>query len=246
MNNNQATIQKMEQMRLYGMVRAFRSTFESGVKNNFTSDELLSHLVDAEWDDQHNRKIERLVRNAGFRYKVIFEEIDFGLNRSLDKNFILRLSDCEWIKNHQNIIITGPTGCGKSFVASALGHQACFHGFKTVYFSTTKLFRNLKLDRMDGTYAKEMKRIQKMDLIILDDFGLEAIDASSRLGLLEILEDRHGIHSLIVISQVPVSGWHEVIGDATIADAICDRIVHSAHRVEMKGESIRKLFSNRS
>lgn len=246
MNNNQATISKMEQLRLHGMVRAFRSSMETDVKHKFTTDELLSHLIDAEWDDRNNRKINRLVSNAKFRYQAYFEEIDYGLNRNLDKNEILRLSDCDWVKRHQNIIITGPTGAGKSFIASALGHQSCLYGFKTGYFSTSKLFRYLNMCRSDGTYLKEMRRIQKMDLIILDDFGLESFDNAGRLSLLELLEDRHGMRSLLLVSQIPVSSWHELIGDATIADAICDRLVHSAHRLQLKGESVRKLFSNRS
>jgi DNA replication protein DnaC len=244
MNNNQATLQKLQQMKLYGMVRAFTSTMESGSKNQFTSDELLSHLVDAEWDDRHNRKLTRLLKGARFRYKASFEEINFTLKRDLDKNQLLRLSNCQWIESHKDCILTGPTGAGKSFIASALGHQACMYGFKVLYYPCSKLFAHLKLSRADGSYLKELTKILKMDVIILDDFGLEPLDAQSRLTLLEILEDRHGRKSSVFVSQLPVANWHEIIGDPTIADAICDRIIHNAHRIELKGDSVRKMYSN--
>lgn len=246
MNNNQSSLNKLEQLKLFGMARAFRTTMETGVKHQFTPDELLSHLVDSEWDDRSNRKLERLIKAAKFRLRASFEEIDFGLKRNLDKNMLLRLADGNWIKSYQNIIFTGPTGVGKSFIAQALGHEACRHGHKTGYYSCSKLFNTLKLKRTDGTYSKELNRMQKQNVIILDDLGLEQFDTSSRLSLLEIIEDRHRRSSTIIISQIPLLQWHQVIGDPTIADAICDRIIHNAHRIELKGESVRKLFSNRS
>jgi len=242
MNNNQETLRKLEQMRLYGMARAFRATMETGVKHSFTSDELLSHLVDTEWDDRHNRKLDRLIRAARFRYRASFEEIDLNLARNVDKNMLLRLSEKQWIETHQNVLVTGPTGAGKSFIASALGHQACIHGFKTGYYPCSKLFKQLKLARADGSYLKALVRIQKQDLFILDDLGLESFDAESRMALLEILEDRIGRRSSIIVSQIPISKWHHVIGDPTIADAVCDRIVHTSHRIELKGDSLRKKY----
>jgi len=244
MNNNQATLRKLEQMKLYGMVRAFTSTMETGVRNQFTADELVSHLVDAEWDDRHNRKLARLLKGARFRYSASFEEIDFTLSRNIDKNQLLRLSSCQWVESHQDCILVGPTGTGKSFIASALGHQACMYGFKVGYYPSSKLFAHLKLSRADGSYLKELTKIQKLDVIIIDDFGLEPLDAQNRLTLLEILEDRHGRRSSVFVSQLPISSWHEIIGDPTIADAICDRIIHNAHRIELKGDSVRKIYSN--
>lgn len=244
MNNNQATLQKLGQMKLYGMARALTNTIEAGNKSQFTADELISHLVDAEWDDRYNRKLARLLKGARFRYKASFEEIDFTINRGLDKNQLLRLSNCQWIESHQDCIVTGPTGAGKSFIASALGNQACMYGFKVIYYPSSKLFAHLKLSRADGSYLKELTKILKMDIIIFDDFGLEPLDAQSRLTLLEILEDRHGRRSSVFVSQLPVAKWHEIIGDPTIADAICDRIIHNAHRIELKGESVRKMYSN--
>jgi len=245
MNNNQATINKMEAMRFHGMAHAFRSSVEIGVKQKFTPDEFLSHLIDAEWDYRANRKLTRYIKAAKFRYQASIEEIDFGINRSLDKNMILRLTDCSWIEKHKNILFTGPTGIGKSFIAQALGYQACLLGYKTGYLQSMKYFKYLKLARVENSYLKEMKNIQKLDLIILDDLGLEPFDASSRLSLLEILEDRYRRASTIIVSQIPVSCWHDLIGDQTIADAICDRVVHSAYRIDMNGESVRKLYSNR-
>lgn len=244
MNNNQATLQKLGQMKLYGMARALTNTIEAGNKSQFTADELISHLIDAEWDDRYNRKLTRLLKGARFRYKASFEEIDFTINRGLDKNQLLRLSNCQWIESHGDCIVTGPTGAGKSFIASALGHQACMYGFKVLYYPSSKLFAHLKLSRADGSYLKELTKILKMDVIILDDFGIEPLDTQSRLSLLEILEDRHGRRSSVFVSQLPVASWHEVIGDPTIADAICDRIIHNAHRIELKGDSVRKVYRN--
>jgi len=245
MNNNQATLQKLQELKLHGMARAFRATMETGRKHSFTPDELVSRLVDTEWDDRHNRKLQRLIKAARFRYPASFEEIDFGLPRDLDKNQILRFSDSGWIERRQNILFTGPTGVGKSFIAQAIGHQACMYGFKTGYYPCSKLFMLLKLARSDGSYLKELRRIQNQDLFILDDLGLERFDAPSRLSLLEILEDRLGRRSSIIVSQIPVGAWHEIIADPTIADAICDRVVHSSHRIELKGESVRKIYSEK-
>lgn len=234
----------MNQMKLYGMARAFKTTFEAGMNHKFTTDELMAHLIDSEWDERYNRKLNRLIQLAKFRYQASLEQVDFMLNRNLDKNTILRFSDGNWIREIRNIIITGPTGVGKSFIAAALGHQACVLGFKTVYYNCSKLFPNLLLFRADGTYVKQINKIQKQDVLILDDFGLQKLEIQSRLALLEILEDRHGIRSTVIVSQLPVSSWHEIIGDKTIADAICDRIIHTAYRLEMKGESLRKKYQN--
>jgi DNA replication protein DnaC len=243
MNSNQATLERMRQMKLHGMVRAFHAAMESGTKNQFTADELLSHLVDAEWDERHDRRLSRLLRLARFRYRATFEQIDWTLSRGLEKNQLLRFSSCRWIEEHRDLIITGPCGTGKSFLATALGHQGCLHGYKVGYWSAAKLFTALKMAKADGSYSNELTRISKLDLLLIDDFGLQPLDGQTRLALLEILEDRHGRASSLFVSQLPVSGWHQVIGEATVADAICDRIVHTAYRIELKGESARKIYA---
>ena len=245
--NNQGTMEKMQTLKLYGMLRAFKSTMEAGtggggMKNSFTADELLGHLVDAEWDERYNRKLARLLKDARFRYQASVQQIDFQLNRNLDKNTILRFSDCKWIRERQDIIITGPTGAGKSFLATALAHQGCIYGFKVLYVNCAKLFSQLNIAKADGTYVRELNKLQHQDVLVIDDLGLHPFDAPMRLALLEIMEDRHGNSSTIIASQFPVSNWHEVIGEPTIADAICDRIIHHAHRIELKGESLRKKY----
>lgn len=235
----------MQQMKLHGMLRAFKSTMETTIKKNFTADELLAHLIDAEWDDRYNRKMNRLIKVAKFRYQASIEQIDFQLNRNLDKNMVLRFSDCGWIEEKQDVIVTGPTGAGKSFVATALAHQGCMHGFRVLYFNCSKLFSQLKIAKADGTYLNELKKIQKQDVIVMDDFGLHPFDSQNRLILLEIMEDRHGRKSTVIASQFPVTNWHDIIGEPTIADAICDRIIHNAFRIELKGESVRKKYAKR-
>jgi DNA replication protein DnaC len=232
-------LDKMRQMRLNGMSKAFDLTLQSGKNEKFTADEMVSHLIDAEWDERYNRKLDRSVKMARFRYKASMEQITFDDNR-LDKNQVLRLVSCEFIKRKENIIITGSTGIGKSFLASAIGHEACSLGFKVLYQHSTKLFARMKIAKADGSYLKELSKIERQQVLLIDDFGLQPLDAQSRSTLMEIIEDRHGKSSTIFTSQVPVNKWHEIIGEQTIADAILDRIVHDAHRIEMKGESLRK------
>ncbi len=238
MNGN--SLQKMKQMKLHGMALAFKSSLEEEKRTQFTPDEMVAFLVDAEWDDRNNRRIDRRIRTARFRYKANIEQIDFDTERNLDKNLLNRFAECSFIDKAENILITGSTGIGKSYIASALGNQACTMGYKVLYTSTYKLFAQLKMAKADGSYIKELLKIERQDLLILDDFGIQPIDNSSRSALLEIIEDRHGKRSTIVTSQLPVNQWYDVIGETTIADAILDRIVHQSHRVEMFGDSLRK------
>jgi len=238
--NNNATLEKMRNMRLLGMANAFETCIATTQTGNFTPDELLAHLLDAEWNDRNLRKMERHLRAAKFRYRATIEEIDFRTSRNLDKNLLLRLADCSFMERKENLLLTGSTGTGKSFIASAIGHQACVRDYRVRYFNCAKLFSAIKMARADGSYKKFIDRIERQDLLILDDFCLQPLSGPERLALLEIIEDRHGRKSTIIASQLPVSTWYEVIGEKTIADAILDRIVHSAHHIEIKGESMRK------
>ncbi|QJD94635.1 ATP-binding protein (plasmid) [Mucilaginibacter robiniae] len=238
MNTN--TLDKLRKMKFFGMFHAFQSSLETGQTDHYTADELLAYLVDAEWDDRHNRRIERQIYHAKFRYKASIEEVNYQAERSIDRNLVMRLADCTFIERNENVLLTGSTGIGKSYIASAIGYQACMQGYRVFYASTPKLFAKLKMAKADGSYIKEIAKIERQQLLILDDFGLQPFDAQNRAALMEIIEDRHGKASLIITSQLPVSKWHEVIGEKTIADAILDRIVHSAHRLDLKGESMRK------
>lgn len=245
MNNNRETISKMREMKLHGMANAFETTLETGQSTNYTLDELLTHIVDSEWDDRNHRRKERLRKSAGFRYLASFAELDYSPDRNLDKNMMLRFSDCTWIREHKDVIITGATGSGKSFLGSALGHQSCEYGYKVKYFQTSRLFAELKEKKSEGSYHKMLTHLVNTDLLVLDDFGLTSFNNDSRLALLDILEDRHGRKSTMFLSQLPVSSWHELIGDSTIADAIMDRIVYGSYRVDLKAKiSLREKYNN--
>lgn len=237
---NSTLLNKMSQMKFYGMQQAYQTILDSKQHHSLTNDEIISMLIQAEWEDRENRKINRYLKTARFRYPASIEEVNFSASRGLDKTHLLRLADCSFIKKKENILITGPTGVGKSFLASALGHQACLQGYKTLYFNTQKLFPQLNIYKADGSYLKQISKIEKQDLLILDDFGLQPLETNSRMMLLEIIEDRHGRKSTIISSQLPVAKWYDIIGDSTVADAILDRMAHTAHRLELKGESLRK------
>jgi len=222
------------------MHRAFKTSLESGKESDFTSDEMIAYLVQSECDDRQNRRIAMKIKNARFRYKAALENLAYSNDRNIDKNQIMRFTECNFIDKCENILITGSTGIGKSYIASALGHHACSMGYRVIYFSAPKLFAKLKMAKADGSYIKEIAKIERQQLLVLDDFGIVPLDAQSRAALMEIVEDRHGKGSTIITSQVPVSKWHEVIGEKTVADAVLDRIIHQSHRLELTGESMRK------
>jgi DNA replication protein DnaC len=237
---NASTLEKMRKMKFFGMFRTFKTSLESGKTENTTPDEMIAALIEAEWDDRQNRAIERQLKNARFRYKASIENLYYNSDRNIDRNQVLRFAECSFIDKHENILITGSTGIGKSYLASAIGHQACSEGYKVLYHNTQKLFGKLKMAKADGSYIREIAKIERQNLLILDDFGIQPFDAQSRAALMEIIEDRHGKGSTIITSQVPVNKWFEVIGEQTVADAILDRIIHESHRMELKGESLRK------
>lgn len=233
-------LNQLSSMQFYGMVKAYQNLLDSNQHHQLTNDELLNLLIQAEWEDRQNRKIKRYLKAARFRYQASVEQVNFIAQRGLEKTHFLRMSECRFIEQKENLLITGATGVGKSYLATALGNQACLQGLKTLYFNTQKLFPQLKMCKADGTYHKRLRKIEQQDLLILDDFGLQSLDNNSRMIIMEIIEDRHGRKSTIIASQLPVSKWYEVIGESTIADAILDRMAHTAHRIELKGESMRK------
>ncbi|PYF76139.1 MULTISPECIES: IS21-like element helper ATPase IstB [Pedobacter] len=238
--NNSDTLDKLREMKFFGMFHTFKAQLDTGNTEKYTPDQFLAELVEAEYEDRVNRRINRLIDAAKFRYKGSIEDINFHRDRSIDRNQIMRLAECGFIEKHEDVLITGPTGIGKSYIASALGYQACAKEYKVLYWSTPKLFTRLKQAKADNSYIKEMARIEKAELLILDDFGLHPLDATSRAMLMDIIEDRHDKMSLIITSQLPVKDWYNIIGEKTIADAVLDRIVHSAHRIDATGESMRK------
>jgi DNA replication protein DnaC len=230
----------MKQMKLHGMHGAFKTAIETGKNDDYTIDQFVSMITDAEWDDRNNRKIERLIKNARFHYKATIENVVYEHTRNIDRTKLLRLAECDFLNKNENVLISGSTGAGKSYIATALGYQACIEGYRVLYFNTTKLFSKLKMAKADGSYLKELAKMARHQLIILDDFGLQPLDSQNRIALLELIEDRHNSGSMIVTSQLPVSKWYEVIGEKTIADAILDRLIHQSHRIELMGESMRK------
>lgn len=239
MNNNQ-TIEKLQQMRLSAMAQLHRQQLENNQYSNQTPDEYLALLTDHEWEHRYNRKIQRLIKQSGFRQKAWVEEVQYDNARNLNKNMFQRLATLNFMLKSENLIITGPSGVGKSYLAQALGYQACFQEKKVYYSPTARLFNRLKLSKLDGTYIKEIQKLNKVHLLILDDFGLQAFDNFARDTLMDLIDERFGQSSTIIASQLPVSAWYEIIGENTIADAILDRIVNSSHRIDLKGESLRK------
>lgn len=241
MEMNQETLEKMRQMHLLGMYNAFKTSMDSFKADSMTTDQFISWLVSNEWDDRCNRLIERLIKQASFRYKAYMEEMDYTIDRGLDRNLLQRLAELSFVRESKDLFVIGSAGTGKSYIATALGYKACQKGLKVMYASTSRLMGQLKVAKVKGTILQDLKKIERMDLLILDDFGVQPFDAQARMHLMDIIEDRHGKKSTLITSQVPVKDWYDVIGEKTIADAVMDRIVHQAIRIELHGESLRKI-----
>ena len=237
------TLEKLRSLKLSGMANALEEQIQMDPKElNF--EERLGLLVDREVTVRRNRRLQTLLKKAKLRLNASIEDLDYRHPRGLDKSLILSLASCQWVKDHNNILITGPTGVGKSYLACALAQKACREGCRTLYFRLPRLLQELTMARGDGRYAKMLINLAKNDLLVIDDWGLVPLNDHGRRDILEILEDRHNIRSTIVTSQLPLNNWHEIIGDPTLADAILDRLVHNAYKINLKGESMRKRLKS--
>ena len=231
---------QLSRLRLHGMSRTWQALLETRRQHELSLSEGLELLLQAEEQERTNNRFERLRKNARFRYQSSIEELTMDASRGMYKALISALATGEYLSKGESVLITGSTGCGKSFLASALGHQACAQGYKVAYYNMQKLLLKTKISRIEGTIDKFFENISKTDLLILDDFGLTHLEKQQQLDLMEMIEDRHGKSSTMIASQLPVASWYDVIGEETIADAILDRLVHTSYRIEFKGESLRK------
>ena len=238
------TIEKLSQMKLHTMATAFQEQLEKPALSSLSFEDRFAMIVDREWSAREDRKLTRRLKAARLKIQATVEDIDYQHQRGLDKSVIRSLSSCQWIKSHQNVIVTGPTGIGKTYLTEAFANKACREGFTAVYYRSTRLFGELDIAHGDGSYFKVLGRLAKIDLLAIDDWAVDPLTEQERRHFLELMEDRHGLKSTFITSQYPVTKWHDRIGEPTMADAILDRIVHNAHRITLKGESMRKTTAN--
>jgi DNA replication protein DnaC len=231
---------KMMSLKLRGMLKAFEEQIQNPALHDFSFEERLGSLIEHEDLDRENRRLQNRLKQAKLKTGTILENIDFKTERNLNKKQISSLSNCSWILRKQNLIITGPTGIGKSYLASSFAHKACREGFSAIYFRIPLLFEDLILAKIENRYKKLLEKIAKINVLVLDDWGLFSFNDDQRRGLLEVLEARYSVASTIIVSQVPVDQWFKLIGDPIIADAILDRVVHNSERISLTGESMRK------
>jgi len=238
--NTQITLDHLSQLKLHGMSRAYQALLSMPLQDQPSLNQFMARLAEAEIQERAQKKTEMFLLQSKMRYNAVLEQVTCNTNRNLEREKLMMIADCSFIERAENMIITGSTGCGKSYLSCAIGRQACCFGYRTLYFGMNRFLERISSSKLDGTYVRLLNQIEKTHLIILDDFGLQPLDGITRLALLQILEDRYGKKSVIIASQLPVSKWYEYIGESTIADAIMDRLSVNAHRFELKGESLRK------
>lgn len=240
----QPTLHLLYELRLPGMAAAFEEQQGMPDLTELAFEDRLALLLEREKTERADRRFQRLLGQAKLRLDAVPEDLDFRKTRGLDRSLVLRLLSCDWIRQGQSLLLTGPTGSGKSYLACALGHQACRHGLSVRYLRLSRLLGDLTLARADGSYAKLLQRLARTQLLILDDWGMAGLDDLGRRDLLEVLDDRYGRRATLVTSQIPVDDWHEIVGDATFGDAILDRLVHNAHRIPLNGGSMRRVYDS--
>lgn len=244
--NTQATLQQLRELHLDGMARTYESVLQLPTHQHPESHVLIAQLTEAEKHNRRQYKTQLFLKLSKLRFAASIEEVSFAKERNLPKEQVAQMADCSFIDRAENILISGATGAGKSFLACALGHQACVMGYKTLYLNLNRFTEKIMVAKLDGSFVKLLNQLEKVKLLILDDFGLAPLDQNTRLALLQILEDRYAKKSVIIASQLPIANWHEYIGEPTLADAIMDRLFANAHRFELKGESLRKKSTSNS
>jgi DNA replication protein DnaC len=236
----QPTLDSLNRLKLHGMAAAFSEQMTQSAAQGLAFEERMGLLVEREALYRDNRRLARLLQLAQLKARATLEDIDFRSRRGLDRAQLASLGSCDWVRSGQNLLIHGATGCGKTFLACALANQACRHGLSALYVRAPRLFEELNLCHADGSFTKRLASIAKTNLLVIDDFAISAIGPRERTDLLELLDDRVGVRSTLITSQLPIENWHDYIGDPTLADAILDRLLHSAHKIHLEGESMRK------
>jgi DNA replication protein DnaC len=243
--NNEATLEKMVRLKLFGMKHSFENMLDTGSIHDMKNDEMIAHLLEVEYDERYNKRIRTLIKNAGFRMTSYIEEIRYDASRNLKKSEVLNLSELNWLSIGENVMISGSTGTGKSFLSCALGMKACMNHYKVRYFNFNKLIGQIKYEKSCNNY-KSVEKLSKVELLIIDDFGFDKLDKDSRIIFFELLEERYERKSVIIASQVPMENWYEIIGDKTIADAIMDRLISNSHQIKLGGDTMRKIKTKKS